>query len=115
MRTTTPNWCAVLSGGVDQGKSLDAQYLGTCTSSNLSGEFLAQNLEVVTESERPIELYPKIRWEWTGWQYVAIVVNIKLTIGFSVVKVKGRRHRFRIAELLPPSLEISCKCSHVLA
>ena len=33
MRTTTPNWCAVLSGGVDEGKSRDAQYLGTCTPS----------------------------------------------------------------------------------
>ena len=33
MRTTTPNWCAVLSGGVNQGKSRDAQCLGTCTPS----------------------------------------------------------------------------------
>ena len=31
MRTTTPNWFTVLSGGVDQGKSRDAQCLGTCT------------------------------------------------------------------------------------
>ena len=77
MRTTTPNWCAVLSGGVDQGKSRDAQCLGTCTPSgsrkspqqrNSGREFFAQSLEVVTESERPIHLYPKIRWDWTGLQ-----------------------------------------------
>ena len=66
-----------------------------------------QSLEVVTESKRPIQLYPKIRWDWTGWQQVAIVVNIELTFGFSVVKIKSRRHRFRIAELQPPSLEIT--------
>ena len=71
------------------------------------GEFLAQNLKVVTKSERPIQLYPKIRWNWTGWQSVVIVVNIKLTFGRSVAKMKDRRHRFRIAELQPPSLEIS--------
>ena len=73
----TPNWCAVLSCGADQGKSKDAQCLGTYTPSgprkspqqrNSSGEILAQSLEVVTESERPIQLYPKIRWDWTGWQ-----------------------------------------------
>ena len=28
--------------------------------------FFAQSFEVVTESERPIQLYPKIRWDWTG-------------------------------------------------
>ena len=38
---------------------------------------------------------------------VAIVANIKLTFGLSVVKMKGRRNRFRIAELQPPSLEIA--------
>ena len=77
MRTTTPNWCAVLSGEINQGKSTDAQCLGTCTlygsrkspqQRDSSGEFFAQSLEVVTESERPVELYPKIRWDWTGWQ-----------------------------------------------
>ena len=31
MRTTTPNWCAVLSCGADQEKNKDAQCLGTCT------------------------------------------------------------------------------------
>ena len=76
MRTTTPNWCAVLSGEVEQGKSRDAQCLATCTSSgsrkslqqrNSGGEFFAQSLEMVTESERPIQLYPKIRWYWRGW------------------------------------------------
>ena len=64
-------WCAVLSGGVDQKKSRDAQCLGTCTLSksrkspqqcNSGGQFLAQSLKVVTESERPIQLYPEIRW-----------------------------------------------------
>ena len=69
MRNTTPNWCAVLSGGVDQGKSRDTQCLATCTPSgsgkspqqrNSGGEFFAKSLEVVTESERPIQLYPKI-------------------------------------------------------
>ena len=108
MRTTTPNSCAVLSGGVDQGQSRDTQCLGTCTPSrpckslqqrNLGGEFLAQSLEVVTESERPVQFYPKICWDWTGWQWVVIAVNIKLTFGLSVVKMKGCRHRFRIAEL----------------
>ena len=108
MPTTTQNWCAVLSDGVDQGKSRGAQCLGTCTPSgsrklpqqrDSGGEFFAQSLEVLTESERPIQLFPKIRWDWTGWQSVAIVVNIKLTFGLSVVKIKGRRHRFRIAEL----------------
>ena len=33
MHTTTPNWCAVLSCGVYQGKSRDAQCLGICTPS----------------------------------------------------------------------------------
>ena len=65
------------AGGVDQGKSRDAQCLGTCTSfgsrkslqqRNSGEECFAQSLEVVTESERPIQLYPKIRWDWTGWQ-----------------------------------------------
>ena len=69
IRTTTPNWCAVLSCGVDQGKSSDAQCLGTCTlfgsckspqQRHSGGEFFAQSLEVMTESERPIQLYPKI-------------------------------------------------------
>ena len=124
MRTTTPNWCTVLSGGVDQGKSRDAQCLGTCTPSgsrmspqqrDSGGKFFVQSLEVVTESKRPIQLYPKIRWDWKGWQQVAIVVNIKLTFGLSVDKMKGCRPRFRVAELLPPRLEISRKCSHVLA
>ena len=73
----TTNWCAVLSGGVDQGKSKDVQCLGTCTPSesrrspqqrNSGGEFFAQSLEVVTESKRPIQLYSKIRWDWTRWQ-----------------------------------------------
>ena len=77
MRTTTPNWCAVLSGRIEQGKNRDAQCLGSCTPSrprkspqqrNSGGEFLAQSLKVVTESKRPIQLYPKIRWDWTGWQ-----------------------------------------------
>ena len=77
MRTTTPNWYTVLSCGVDQGKSRDAQCLGTCTPSesrkspqerDSGGEFLAQSLEVVTESEQPIQLYLKIRWDWTEWQ-----------------------------------------------
>ena len=75
MPTTTPNWCAVFSGAVDQEKSRDAQCLGTCTPSgfrnspqqrNSGGEFFAQSLEVVTESERPIQFYPKIRWDRTG-------------------------------------------------
>ena len=77
MRTTTSNWCAVLSGGVDQGKNRDAQCLGTCTPSgsrkspqrrNSGGEFLAESLEMATESERTIQFYPKIRWDWTGQQ-----------------------------------------------
>ena len=72
MRTTIPNWCAVLSGGVDKRKSRDAQCLGTCTPSgsrkllqqrNSGGEFFAQSLEVVTEDERPVQLYSKIRWD----------------------------------------------------
>ena len=71
MRTMTLNWCAVLSGGIDQENSRDAQYLGTCTPSgfckshhqpNSDGEFLSQSLEVVRESERPIQLYHKIPW-----------------------------------------------------
>ena len=77
MRTTTPNWCAVLSDGVDQGKSRDAKCVGICTSSgsrksaqqrDSGGEFFAQSLEVVRESERPIQLYSKICWNWTGWK-----------------------------------------------
>ena len=31
-------------------------------------EFLAQSLEVITENERPVQLYPNICWDWTGWQ-----------------------------------------------
>ena len=75
MHTMTPNWCAVLSYGVGQGKSRDAQCLGigtppgSCKSPqqrNSGGESFAQSLEEVTESDRPIQLYPKIRWDWTG-------------------------------------------------
>ena len=56
---------AVLSCGVDQGKSRDAQCLGTCILSgsrkssqqrDSGGELFAQSLEVVTESQRPIQL-----------------------------------------------------------
>ena len=66
--STTPNWCAVLSCGVDQGNSRDAQCLGTCTPSgsrkspqqrDSGGEFFAQSLKVVTESERPVRLFPQ--------------------------------------------------------
>ena len=75
MHTTTPNWCAVLSCKVDQGKSRDAQCLGTCTPSgslklpqqrNSGGESFVKSLKEVTESERSIQLYPKLRWDWTG-------------------------------------------------
>ena len=113
MRTTTSNWCAVLSCGVGQGKSRDVQRLGNCTPSgsrkspqqhDSSGELFAQSLELVSENKRPVQFYPKIRWDWTVCQKVAIVVNIKLTFGLSVVKMKSRRHRFRIAELQFPSL-----------
>ena len=67
MCTTTTNWCAVLSDGVDQGKSRDAQCRGTCTPSgsrkspqqcNSGGDFFAQSLDLVTESERSIQLFP---------------------------------------------------------
>ena len=77
MRTAKPNWCAVLSCELDQGKSRDVQCLGTYTpfgsckspqQRDSVGEFFAQSLEVVTESEQPIQLYPKIRWDWTEWQ-----------------------------------------------
>ena len=63
MRTMASNWCAVLSCGVDQGKSRDAQCLGTCTpfgsrkstqQRDSDGEFLAQSLKVVTKSERTV-------------------------------------------------------------
>ena len=56
MHTTTPNWCAVLSCGVDQGKSRDAQCLGTCTppgsrklpqQRKSDGESFAQSLKEV--------------------------------------------------------------------
>ena len=69
---------------------------------------------MVTESERPIQLYPKIRWDWTGWQLVIVAVHIKLTFGLSAVEMKRRRHRFGIAEVWPPSLEINGKYSHVV-
>ena len=67
MRTTKPNWCAVFSCEVDQGKSRDAQCLDTCTPSgfrkslqqrDLGREFFAQSLEVVTESD-PFRFTPK--------------------------------------------------------
>ena len=75
VRTATPNWCAVLSCDVDQGKSRDAQCLGTWNPSgsrkspqqcDLAGESFAQSLEVKTESERPVQLHPKIRWTGQG-------------------------------------------------
>ena len=75
MHTTTPNWCVVLSCKVDQGKSRDEQRLATCTPSgsrkspqqrNSGGDSFAKSLEEVAESERPIQLYPKLRWDWTG-------------------------------------------------
>ena len=70
MHTTTPNRCAVLSCKVDQGKSRDAQCLGTYTPSgsrklpqqrNSGGKSFAKSLEEVTESERLIQLNPKLR------------------------------------------------------
>ena len=60
MRTTTPNRCAVLRCEVDLGESRDEQCLGICSPSgsrkspqqrDSGGKFLAQSLEVVTESE----------------------------------------------------------------
>ena len=75
MHTMTPNWFAALSYGVDQGKSRDMQCLGICTpprsgklpqQCNLDGESFAQSLEEGAESDRLIQLYPKIRWDWTG-------------------------------------------------
>ena len=69
MHTTTPNWCVVLSCKVDQGKSRDEQRLATRTPSgsrSSGGDSFAKSLEEVTESERPIQLYPKLRWDWTG-------------------------------------------------
>ena len=69
MRTMTPNWYTVLSCEVDQQKSRDAQCLGTCTpfgshkspqQRESGGESFAQSLEVVTESEPPIQLYPNV-------------------------------------------------------
>ena len=68
MRTMTPNWFTVLSYGVDQGKSTDAQCLGTCTpprshkspqQCNLDGESFAQSLEQVTESGRLFSFTPR--------------------------------------------------------
>ena len=75
MHTMTPNWCAVLSCKVDQGKSRDVQCLGTCTPSescklpqqhNSGGKSFAKSREEVTKSEQPIQLYPELRWYWTG-------------------------------------------------
>ena len=116
MHTTIPNWCTVLSYGKDQAKSRAAQCHGTYTPSRYrklpqqhdSGlEFFAQSLEMVTKSKQPVQLQAKVHWDWTGWQYVAIVVRIDVTFGLFVVKIKGRYHHFHIAELQPRSLEIS--------
>ena len=56
MRTTTSNWCVVLSGGVDQGKSRDAhqhpiQISQVASTAQLGWRVFAQSFEVVAESE----------------------------------------------------------------
>ena len=95
MHTTTPNWCAVLSCGVNQGKSRDVQCLGTCTPSSSgkspqqrdsAGEFFVQSLEVVTESERSVQLYPKIHWDWTEW---LISDELQLLMRLSYERMNG--------------------------
>ena len=73
-RTTSPNWGAVLSDGVNLGKSKDTHCLGTCTPSgsrkspqqrDSGGEFFAQSIEVVTKSEQPVQFHSK-RYIGTG-------------------------------------------------
>ena len=54
---------------------------------------------MVTKCESSVQFNSKIGRDWTEWQAFAIVVDIKLTFGLSVVQVKGRRHRFSVAEL----------------
>ena len=50
---------------------------GTCTPSksskslqqrNSGGEFFVQSLKMVTESERSMQLYPKMCWDLTRWE-----------------------------------------------
>ena len=51
---------------------------------------------MVTKREWSVQFNSKIGRDWTEWQAFAIVVDIKLTFGLSVVQVKGRRHRFSV-------------------
>ena len=58
--------------------------------------FFAQRLKVVTIRERSVQFNPKISGNWTEWQGLTAIQNVELTLGLSVMEVKGCRHRFGV-------------------
>ena len=54
---------------------------------------------MVTIRERSVQFNPKIGGDWTERQGLIVVEDLQLTLGLSIVEMKGRRHRFGMAEL----------------
>ena len=54
---------------------------------------------MVTVRERSVQFNPKISGDWTEGQGLIVVQDLELTLGLSIVEVKGCRHRFGMAEL----------------
>ena len=54
---------------------------------------------MVTIRERSVQFDPEISGNWTERQGLVVVKDPELTLGLSVVEVKGRSHRFGVAEL----------------
>ena len=54
---------------------------------------------MVTVRERSVQYDPEISGNWTERQGLVVVTDLELTLGLAVVEVKGRCHRFGVAEL----------------
>ena len=99
---STPQWSRSRTGPLCEELLLQHPNLIQQVASAVQRELLvscAQCLKMMTIRERPVQFNPKIRGNWTEWQKSAVVVHVELTFGLSVVQVKGRRHRFCMAEL----------------
>ena len=67
----------------------------------------------MTICERSVQFDPEVCWDWTKRQGLVGVIDLELTLGLSVGQVKGRRHRFDMAELQSPSPEVRRESSHI--
>ena len=95
MGTTTLNWCAVLSYGVDQRKSRDVQCLGHLHTMRITQVASTARLgwrgfcAMPRGGNGKLATCPALSQDTLGLDRVAIgaiAVNIKLTVGLSVVR-----------------------------